>query len=234
MQKTSELWKELWQNPLHEEEVKLTISGTEYTHADIVDESLKVSGGMFSQLDIGNCAARQFDVEVYQKGTIPRQAEIKVYKRLVCGEQASEWLPNGVFYISKREKNKITGTLTIHGFDAMLKAGDVWLTPEYNYDNWPKSEREAAEDIAARMGVKLDPRTKLDNGTPIGYPVDENGDLTMTDILEGIAVANWGNWIITDAGDLLLRRLGEEPAETNYLVTERGKPIQFGGVVLLV
>lgn len=234
MQKTSELWKELWQDPLHEEEVKLTIAGTEYTHADIVDESLKVSGGMFSQLDIGNCAARQFDVEVYPKGTIPRQAEIKVYKRLVCGEQASEWLQNGVFFISKREKNKITGTLTIHGFDAMLKAGAVWLTQDYIYDNWPKTETEAAEDIAARMGVKLDPRTKLNNQFPVEYPVDENGDMTMTDILEGIAVANWGNWIITETGDLLLRRLGEEPEETNYLVTEHGDAIVIGGVRILV
>lgn len=234
MQKTSETWKELWRNALHEEEVKLTIAGTEYTHADIVAESLKVNGGMFSQLDIGNCAARQIDVEIYPKGTIPRQAEIKVYKRLVCGEQASEWLQNGVFYISTRQKNKITGTLTIHGFDAMLKAGAVWLTPDYDYDNWPKSEQEAAEDIAARMGVKLDARTKLNSVFPVEYPVGENGDLTMTDILEGIAVANWGNWIITEAGDLLLRRLGEEPEETHYLVDEHGDAITLGGVRIIV
>ena len=230
MQKTSDLWKELWKNPLHEEEVKLTIAGEEYTHADIVADSLKVSGGMFSQLDIGNCAARQIDVEIYPKGTIPRQAEIKVYKRLAYGEQASEWIQNGVFFISTRETNKITDTLTIHGFDAMLKAGAVWLTPDYDYDNWPKTETEAAEDIAARMGVELDTRTKLNNQFPVDYPVDENGDMTMTDILEGIAVANWGNWIITDEGKLLLRRIGDEPEETNYLVTEYGAVIVFGGV----
>lgn len=234
MQETSELWQSLWENPLHEEETKLTIAGTEYTHAEIVQDSLKISGGMFSQLDIGNCAARQIDLEVYPQGTIPRQAEIKIYKRLVFGEQASEWLLNGVFYISTREKNKISGTLAIHGFDAMLKAGAVWLAQGYDLGNWPKTETEAAENIAARMGIKLDPRTNLNNRFPVDYPIGENGDLTMMDILEGIAVSNWGNWIITEAGDLLLRRLGEEPEETNYLVTQYGRPIQFGSVGIYV
>lgn len=234
MQKTSALWKTLWRNPLHEEETKLAIAGVEYTHADIVCETLVISGGMFSELDIGNCAARQIDVEIYPKGTIPRQAEIKVYKRLVCGEQASEWLQNGVFYISTRQQNKITDTLTIHGFDAMLKASAVWLTQDYDYDDWPKSEKEAVDDIAARMGVKLDPRTKLDNRFMVEYPVDENGDMTMMDILEGVAVANYGNWIMTDTGELLLRKLGEEPDETYYLVEEYGDAITFGGVRILV
>lgn len=234
MQKTSELWKTLWRNPLHEEEIKLNIAGTEYIHADIVDESLNISGGMFSELDIGNCAARQIDVEVYPKGIIPRQAEIKVYRRLVHGTQVSEWLQNGVFYISTRQQNKITGTLSIHGFDAMLKASAVWLTHDYDFDNWPKTESEAVDDITLRMSVKLDPRTRLNNQFMVEYPVDENGDMTMMDILEGIAVANCGNWIMTDAGELLLRRLGEEPSETNYLVEEYGSAITFGGVKILV
>lgn len=241
MQATSSTWKEIFRNPLHQEEIKLRIAGVEYFHDRIVDDSLVISGGMFDTFGIGNCAARQMDVEIYPQGTIPRQAEIRIFKRLVWFERSgsttkahySEWLPNGVFYISTRQRNKISDTLTIHAFDAMLKAGAPFLAGP-DYGTWPKTETQAATEIAAKMGTTLDPRCKLNNQFKIDYAVDENGDMTMTDILECIAVANCGNWIITDAGQLLLRKLTELPDETNYLVNEYGIPIQFGKVVLLV
>lgn len=232
MQKLSQLWYSLWQNPLHEEEVKVNISGVDYGHESIV--SLSTSGGMFATPDIGNCSARQIDLEILNPGVIPRQAEIKVYIRLVLDDQMSEWVQQGVFFVSSRNENKITRSLTIHGFDAMLKAGQVWLTDDYKFDNWPKTETEAARDIASRMGIELDPRTNLANMFRVDYPVDENGDMTMIEILEGIAVANAGNWIITDEGNLLLIKLGDIPTDTNYLVTEYGDAITLGGVRILV
>lgn len=232
MQQTSELFKTLWLHPLHEEEIRLDIAGVSYYHDNIV--SVSVSGGVFDKPDIGNCASRQIDFEVMPQGEIPRQAQIKVFLRLRLGNQITEWIPQGVFFISTRSKNKIDGTLTIHGFDAMLKAGQVWLTPDYAYDNWPKTERDAVNDIATRMGVQLDPRTKLNNKYKVDYPVDGNGDMTMTDILECIAVANYGNWVMTNEGKLLLLRYGDIPPETNYLVTERGNAILIGGLRILV
>lgn len=233
MQKTSELWQELWKNPLVEEEIKLQIAGKEYTHEHIVDDSLHISGGMFESFDIGNCAARQMDVEIYPQGTIPKQAEIKIFKRLKVGATVSEWLPAGVFYISTRQRNKISGTLTIHAFDGMLKAGAPFLAGP-DYGTWPKTETQAATEIAAKMGTTIDPRCKLNNQFLIDYAVDEYGEMTMTDILECIAVANCGNWIMTDAGQLLLVRFQDMPDETNYLVEEYGHPIAFGNVVILV
>ena len=118
----------------------------------------------------------------------------------------------------------------------MLQAGDAWLTPDYDYDNWPMSQTAAIKDISFRMGVLVDHRTweNLRTNFPIGYPVDENGDLTMTDILEGIAAANAGNWIISEKGALLFLGLGDIPAETNYLVTQYGAAITLGGVKILV
>ena len=56
----------------------------------------------------------------------------------------------------------------------------------------------------------------------------------MREILSYIAVSNAGNWIITDAGKLLLVGYGDLPEETNFLVTERGEAILFGEVRLLV
>ena len=56
----------------------------------------------------------------------------------------------------------------------------------------------------------------------------------MEDILEGIAVSNAGNWVMSDEGKLLLLRFGDIPPETSYLVTEHGAAITLGGVRILV
>ena len=232
MQTTSNLYKSLLQNPDHEKEIKMVIAGVEYGMNNIV--SCSTSGGLFSEPGIGNCASRQIDLEVFPVGTIPRQAKIQAFVRLVYGEQASEWIPKGVFFISTRKRNKLTGTLTITGYDAMLKAEQTWLTSDYDAENWPMTQADAVSDIAGRIGVEVDSRTVLSEEYPVEYPVGENGDLTMREVLSGIAVSNAGNWIITDAGKLRLIGYGDTPNETNLLVTEHGEAILFGGVRIIV
>lgn len=232
MQTTSDLYKQIFSDPNHHKETKLDIAGTEYTEANIV--SVRTSGGLFSKPGIGNCTARQVDLEVLPIGTIPRQAKITVYVRLVLGSQASEWIQKGTFFISTRAKDKRTGSLTITGYDAMLKAESVWLNSDYDLDSWPMPQADAVADIAYRMGVEVDSRTVLTTSFPVDYPVDENGDLTMREVLGYIAVSNAGNWVITDEGKLLLVKYGDIPTETNYLVDESGDSITFGGVRILV
>ena len=232
MQTTSELYKTLLRNPNHEKEIKLHISGVEYGMDSII--SCSTSGGIFSAPGIGNCTSRQIDLEVFPAGTIPRQAKIQVFVRLVYGEQASEWIQKGVFFISTRKRNKLTGTLTITGYDAMLKAEQTWLTSDYDTETWPMTQADAVSDIAGRIGVAVDSRTVLSEEYPVEYPVGENGDLTMREVLSGIAVSNAGNWIITDAGKLRLIGYGDIPNETNLLVTEHGEAILFGGVRIIV
>lgn len=227
MQTTSDLYKQILADPDHYKETKLDIAGTEYTEANIV--SVETSGGLYTTPGIGNCSARQINLEVLPIGTIPRQAQIKVYVRLVLGEQASEWIPKGTFFISTRSRNKVTDSLTITGYDAMLKAESVWLNSDYDYENWPMPQADAVDDIAYRMGIEVDSRTVLTTQFPVDYPVDENGDLTMREVLGYIAVSNAGNWIITDEGNLLLVKFGDIPEETNYLVEEAGYCITFGG-----
>ena len=157
-----------------------------------------------------------------------------MFVRLALAEQFSEWIPKGVFFVSTRAKDKRTGSLTITGYDAMLKAESVWLNSDYDTENWPMSQADAVDDIAYRIGVEVDPRTVLTTAFPVDYPVDENGDLTMREVLGYIAVSNAGNWIITDEGKLLLVKFGDIPAETNYLVEEGGFAITFGGDRILV
>lgn len=230
MHTTSALYQRLLRDPHHRKEMQVNISGTDYGQDRIV--SLETSGGVFDQPDIGNCASRQIDLTLRNPGSIPRSARMLVFVRLVLEDEASEWIPKGVFYISTRRLDTRTGFLELHGFDAMRRAGEVWdIDP---YADWPMSEQEAVADIARQMGVEVDPRTVLSGGFPVDYPVDEDGDLAMADVLEGIAVSEAGNWIISDEGKLLLLRLGDIPPETNYLVDENGDAITFGGVRILV
>lgn len=258
MQETSALHKALLRDPRHRKEHRAVIAGAEYGQEAIV--SLRTSGGIFAQPDIGNCASRQIDLTLrapagtipglrnrgieplcaiqssvtprWGHRSIPRQAKIQVFTRLTLGDQFAEWLPKGEFFISTRQRDKLTGALSLHGFDAMRRAGDVWqIDPAAS---WPMSEREAVEDIARRMGVEVDPRTRLSGRFPVDYPVDENGDLAMVDVLEGIAVSNAGNWVISDEGKLLLLGYGDLPPETSFLVDEYGDAITFGGVRILV
>jgi len=234
MQKTSELYQSILRDLHHRKEVKAVIAGEEYGEDRIV--SLSTSGGAFADQvkPVGNCCSRQIDMKLLNTGAIPKRAEIRLYVRLVLGAQVSEWLPKGVFYISTRGTDKRTGALSIHGFDAMRKAGDIWLTSDYDTENWPMNEAAAVSDIAQRMGVELDPRSILEGRFPVDYPVDENGDMAMEDVLCGIAAVNCGNWIMSDEGRLWLVRFGSQPPETNYLVTEYGDAITFGGVRILV
>ena len=191
-------------------------------------------GGLDAACGVGNGAGRQIDVELYPKGTIPRQAKIEVFARLVLGKQASEWIPKGVFFFSTRKTDRVTGVLSVHGYDAMLKAEETWLDSSYDTETWPMPAATAVNDIASRMGVAVDSRTVLDAAFPMQYPVGDGGDMTMREALGSIAVANAGNWIITDEGKLLLVGLNPMPEETNYLVTETGNAITFGGVRILV
>ena len=234
MHTVSDLWQQMLADPAHAVEAKLKIAGVEYGEDKIVRKSLVVYGGLYSTFGIGNCCARQIDFEIYPQGEIPRQAKIEVYMRLRLGEQVSEWIPKGVFFFSTRKTDRVTGVLSVHGYDAMLKAEQTWLDSSYDAETWPMPVWTAVNDIAARMGVAVDSRTVLDAAFPMQYPVDDEGDMTMREALGRIAVANAGNWIITDEGKLLLVGLNSMPKETNHLVTETGSAITFGGVRILV
>lgn len=237
MQNTSDLYKSIRDNPLCSAETRATIAGVLYEQDRLSPP--ETSGSLFpdGKPSVGNCISRQLDLTIFPAGrTIPRMAEIKLETRLVLrdpltGEniQVSEWIPKGTFYIDTRETDKVTGVMTIHGYDAMLKAEQMLLT-ETTEDDWPKPMDEVVEEIAKRMGVTVDSRTVISHTMMVGYPLE----YTMREILGYIAAAHCGNWIITDAGELRLITLNCIPPETSYLVDEDGYAITFGGVRIIV
>ena len=173
---------------------------------------------------IGTAPSAQIDISLIDPYEISRGAKIELF---------NDDNPQGVFFIDTRETTDY-GELSIHGYDSMLKAEEVWLNDSYSDVAFPMSEDDAVNDICLRMGITRDPSLTLNNRFTIDYPVDEEGDLTMREILCGIAGANWGSFIISYDGKLKLVRVTDRPPETNYLINEEGYNIVFGGVRILV
>lgn len=186
-------------NSLHRKEIKVSIAAIDYIEKELISVSTKADLYSSGTVSIGGCVAKEIDLVVRPKGSIPRMAEIRVYVRLVGDGVATDWLPKGVYYIDTRKTDYSTGIMTIHGYDAMLKAEQVYLG-EVDLEPWPQSMNTVAVNIANRMGLVLDPRTKINAGLLAAYPLG----LTMREMLGYIAVANAGNWVITDTGTLRL------------------------------
>lgn len=214
---------------LYRMESKVEIAGVEYDETRIF--SLSTSAALYAKgtAAIGSCVAKEIDLAVMPKGDIPRMAEIKVFVRPVASGVETEWLQKGVFYIDTRQTDRVSGIMTIHGYDAMLKADQTYLD-EGDTGEWPRTMATVVGEIAARMGVPLDSRTTISTS----YKVEHPNDLTMREVLGYIAAAHAGNWTITDAGALRLVGLAAIPPETYYLVSDDGDAILFGDTKILI
>ena len=188
------------------------------------------AGGLFAAgtLSAGGAVAREIDVVLWDvdSTSIPKMAKMKPYYRLTNGTQTSEWIQKGVFYIDTRVTD--SGLLTIHGYDDMLKAEQVWRPQGLTF---PMSMQQAANVIAGLMGVELDSRCVFNSSYTVSYPANE---YTLRDVLRFIAAAHGGNWIMSDIGELWLVPLNTLPAETFLLCDEDGDAIQFGSDFILV
>ena len=223
-QTTSSLWKSLRRTRGTKAEHLFDINGVTYGPEHEVEHS--VDAGLYEKFGIGNAATAKLTLKLYTDN-VPRAATIKRFIRLRNGSQVSEWLPKGVFFTNRRSEED--GQCTIEAFDAMRKAEWVWTPDQYLV--FPMTAPNAVKEIARIMQVQIDPRTQLNPACTIDYPAN---DYTLRDELRFIAAAHGGNWIVTDEGKLLLVPLLSAPPETNYLVTEYGDPITFGGVRILV
>lgn len=223
-QQTSALWKTLWRERNTVREFGFDIAGTWYGPEAEVNHS--VDSGLYEEFGIGNAATAKLTLTVYTS-SIPRAATIKRYIRLKNESRVSEWLPKGIYFTNRRTVED--GLWTIEAFDAMRKAERVWI-PD-NALHFPMPMPDAVNVFMKLMGTQLDPRTALNASYTIDYPANE---YTIRDEMRYIAAAHGGNWIVTGEGKFLLVPLLSAPPETNYLVTEYGDPITFGGDRILV
>lgn len=231
MQTTSVLYQTLIGTDGHYFETKLLINGVTYDKSVLVEMTTSLT--MFNGTpEIGKAVAGQIDVKMLTPSAdIPAMAELKPFVRVCTATQSSEWLQQGVFYIDTRETTKNEAgenVLSIHGFDAMLKAEQMYngrITGD-------STDIQMVTEIAYQLGVDVDARTTamMTNGYNIPIPTG----YTYREILGYIAAMYVGCFIMSDVGELRLVSILELPPETNYLIDNMGDAITFGGDRILV
>lgn len=228
MQTTSALYQSILADDNHWFETRLVIDGVGvYGETNLF--SISTSHQMFHGTPtIGSAVAGEINVKmVYpQNVTIPTMAKLMPQVRVCNESQQSEWIAQGIYYIDTRERTVSDASedvLVLHGYDAMLKAEQM-----YNGDILGDStDVEMVDEIASQLGLSVDSRT-YDLMTaaytiplPVGY--------TYREILGYIAAMYVGCFIINETGELRLVSILELPPETNYLIDNEGDAITFGG-----
>lgn len=203
------------------------------------DESLLVSMDADFQVfsdespTVGNCVSAEINVVMVKPfGELPRQARLAPYVRLTDGIRYSEWIQKGVFYIDTRgkvEDGSSIEKLQLHGYDDMLKAEQDYPASTLA---WPARDIDVVREIAAFIGVAIDPRTIpiINRGYTIQYPAG----YSCRDVLGYIAAMYAGCFVMSDIGELRLVTIYGIPKETRYLIDRNGAAITFGGVKILV
>lgn len=241
MRDTNDLYKRLLADPGHIKQSRLIIGGVVYDESQIV--TLSTNEALFAEdtLSVGGAIAREIDFAAFLDDSVPRRAQIIHEVRLITSTQASEWLQKGVYYISTRSRDPLTGVTTVHGFDAMMAAEQEWKPAQT--DIFPMSMKEAVEKTAAILHLALDPRNVYKTGEDykVGYPVaDGNASeeeqvkgLSIRQVWRWIAGAMGANFIINDLGELRLVPVNDATS-TAYLADENGDAVTFGGDAILL
>lgn len=231
MQTTSALYKSIVAGE-HYFETKISIDGNEMTEDKIFSLSKDRPGMTGSTPTVGGavCSTKQVTI-INPAFEIPERAEIKVYIRARNATQTSEWLPSGTYYIDTRVKGVTDSgidTLTINAFDAMIKTESDY--PDTDHD-WPYLDKLVVAEIAQAIGVEVDSRTY--GNMTAEYMVNPPTGEVMREVLEHIAAANCGNFVITAENKLLFVPLiGLDPEQNlvgRYLKSETtAEAITFG------
>lgn len=234
MQATSALYQTIIADDNHWFETRLVIDGAgTYGETDLF--SVSTSHEMFhGSPTIGSAVAGEITVKmVYPQGvTIPTMAKLTPQARVCNATQQSEWLSQGVYYVDTRERTvSDTGesVLELHGFDAMLKAEQMFHSDVITGDS---IDTDMVDEIASIMGVDVDTRTYalMTNAYTVPLPTG----YSCREVLGYIASMYVGSFIINDEGKLRLVSVLELPPETNYLIDNAGDAITFGGDRILV
>ncbi len=223
MQTTSPVWEGLFASGAALQ-ARATVGGTVYTDIGV---PVINRATMQDRLAVGNVVSASLALALRSAGSVPRSAAVVIEIRLTDGETASEWLPQGTFYVSRRMRDPVTGLLALECYDALLKANAVW-TPSAG--TWPRALPAVTAELAALLGVALDGRTVIPTGAAYAMSEPDEGT-TIRDALSIVAQAAGGNWIITPAGKLRLVRLGERGDETDVAGVVGGIDVGAAGTI---
>lgn len=208
-------------------EFQVNIGGVDYGMDTL--SAVHIKQPLFDKMDVGLACCAELTVSYYIDLQVEPERGAKLIPRYRPKGSNDPWQQLGVFYIDLRTTRE--GKQTLMCYDSMMLADTPFIVDGEFVGEWPRSMKQCAEEIAARMGISLDPRTSINPNYTLDYP----NDSTMRKLLQYIAAAHAGNWIITAANQLLLVPLATSmPPETYYLVEEHGLAIVFGEDRILV
>lgn len=179
-----------------------------------------------SEPEVGKTVSAECSITMVQPvSDIPSRARLALYFRARSRTEVSEWIPNGVFYVDRRELYKANGwnKLTLHGYDGMLFAETDY--PSSSGLDWPAKDSDVVQEISDYLGIPVDNRCWEILGA---YSVPYLTGYSCREILGYIAASYGGNWVITPAGSLMLVTMWGLPIETSLLCDESGNVILFG------
>lgn len=229
MRYRTERWVKLAARGRFRMETKARIGGKDY----LTISAPKINRGLMSSpLSVGNCISATLNLSILTDDTILSSNPVVIMGRLTDDVTYSEWLEFGTFFINQRDDRSFDGLVTVDCFDAMLKANQSYLGDEDTSADWPKPMKEVVEEVAYRIGVAIDPRTKIMVGDD--YMVPYPSGKTMIQVLGHIGACHGGNWIVTEENLLRLVPLITAPDETFHIITEDYEKIRTGDGSLLI
>ena len=184
---------------------------------------------MTTPLSVGNCISATMTLSMLTDDELIAKRPITIMGRLESDGKHSEWMEFGTFYINQRDTS-YEGLVTIECYDAMLKTNQQYLETDDTSD-WPKTMLDVVSEIAFRIGVGIDPRTRINTGDD--YMVPAPTGKTMMQVLGYIGACHGGNWIITEENLLRLVPLITSPGETFHIIDENFEKIKAGDGSLL-
>lgn len=230
MQTVSDLYNSIVADNNHWFETSLLVGSERILESNIF--SLTTKHSVFENtMEVGRAIAGEIDVTMLATD-VPTMGTMIPCVRACNDTSKSEWIKQGVFYVDTRETSQNGNgldVLTIHGFDAMLKAEQPFQSETITGDS---TDVQMVNAIAAIMGVEVDARTyeRMTQAYTIPLPTG----YTCREVLGYIASMYVGCFIMTEEGKLRLVSVLELPPETNYLIDENGNSLMFGDDVILI
>lgn len=220
---------------------KAIIDGQEFGSEDIW--SIKTSKACITAQSflMGNVMVGQVDMTIMKPETeFARMAKIQLFIKLVSRTSGMEsgWAQKGEFFIDTRptDESDDLKTMEIRGYDALRKASQPYPYSTLEWTSASPYAQDVVDEIAMHLGVPVEKGTSAvlsasrDAQHVVGFPAQ----YTISETLSSIGTMFASNFIISDAGELMLVGLFDLPDETFYLIDERYDNITFGGTRILV
>lgn len=228
MRHRTDRWVKLAARGRFRMEAKARIGGVDYLKisAPKINRNL-----MSAPLSVGSCNVATLSLSILTDDEIKSTSPVVIMGRLTDGKVYSEWMEFGTFFIDQRDTS-FEGLLTVDCYDAMLKANQSYLDGSDSSANWPKTMKAVVEEVAYRLGVGIDPRTKINTGAD--YVVPYPSGKTMIQVLGDIGACHGGNWIITEENLLRLIPLVTAPDETFHVISHDYEKVKTADGHLLI